>query len=205
MSLQALIFDAGGVIVGHDNARLYRTLAERCAAPDAAERMIDDNRDARYAIGALPIEHLHQRLAAELGYAGDWAEFQQDFCSHLWLDEAMLAFVEQLAESNRVELFSNTNAVHWAFVRTVSGGRIDRFVQHLSHEIGMRKPDVASFTHVAERSGLEPGRCLFFDDVMANVEAARAAGFQAEQFTTQAALAELLERRGVHWRQGADA
>lgn len=203
MAFDALIFDVGGVIVGHDNDHLHRTLAARCRA-DAAAIAARDH-DPRFTTGELPVEDLHRRLADELGYAGDWPTFAQEYCCHLWVIEPMLALLEGLARTHRVELFSNTNAVHWAHVRSISKGRVDRFVQHLSHEIGLKKPDVASFLHVAERAGLEPGRCLFFDDVMANVEAARAAGFQAELFTTQAALAELLAQRGVTWLQGEDA
>jgi len=205
MMYQALIFDVGGVIVGHDNARLHRTLAGRCTAPDAYDRLVAHDHDRRFTTGELAVEALHRRLADELGYAGDWSMFAKDYCSHLWIEQDMLAFLEALATGNRVELFSNTNGVHWAHVSALSAGRIDGFVQHLSHEIGMLKPDVEAFAHVAERAGVEPGRCLFFDDVMANVEAARRAGFQAEQFTTQAALAELLANRGVKWREGAHA
>ena len=46
---------------------------------------------------------------------------------------------------------------------------------------------------------MTPERCLFIDDVAANVEGARAAGFQAEVFTGQAALEALLRAAGVAW------
>jgi FMN phosphatase YigB (HAD superfamily) len=205
MTYQALIFDVGGVIVGHDNARMHRTLASRCSAGEAYEGVVGHDKDRRFTTGELPIRELHRRLTDELGYGGDWASFAQDYCCHLWVEEEMLVFLEGLASANRVELFSNTNAVHWARVRAMTGGRIDRFVQHLSHQIGMLKPDIEAFALVAERAGLDPARCLFLDDVMANVEAARRAGFQAEPFTTRAALAELLASRGVTWPEGADA
>jgi 2-haloacid dehalogenase len=37
---------------------------------------------------------------------------------------------------------------------------------------------------VADRLGHHPGDLLFFDDLLANVEGARQAGWRAEQFTT---------------------
>jgi 2-haloacid dehalogenase len=50
---------------------------------------------------------------------------------------------------------------------------------------------------VAERSGIEPARSIFYDDVAANVEGAWAAGFEAEVFESQAQLEALLRARGV--------
>jgi putative hydrolase of the HAD superfamily len=197
MPFQALIFDLGGVIVPHDNELLYARLAARCAGPDPLSRIRAFSGEAPYGAGDLPIEHLHTRMCEDLGYLGGWDEFATTFCSHLSIDPDMLALASALAERHRVLLLSNTNKVHWEHVLNLSDGALGRFEAYLSHEIGAVKPDAEAYLRLAERAGVEPGRCIFFDDVMANVEAARLAGFQAEQFTTQAALEALLERCGV--------
>lgn len=49
-----------------------------------------------------------------------------------------------------------------------------------SFQIGHAKPDLAFFTTIVERLGVEPGECLFIDDSEPNVVAAREAGLQAE-------------------------
>ncbi len=46
-----------------------------------------------------------------------------------------------------------------------------------SHEVGLRKPDRAVYELTATRLGVEPEQIVFLDDVLANVEAARAAGW----------------------------
>ena len=109
----------------------------------------------------------------------------------------MMAFVERLGELHRVMLFSNTNQEHWDHVVGLSGGRLGRIEAYLSHEIGDSKPSLSSFARVAAMAGVEPGRCLFIDDRLDNVEAARRAGFQAEVFTSQAALESLLRAAGM--------
>jgi HAD superfamily hydrolase (TIGR01509 family) len=109
----------------------------------------------------------------------------------------MLALVEQLAERRRVMIFSNTDAVHWAFNGRASDGRLHALDAHLSFELGLLKPSVEAFGKVAERAGIEPARSLFFDDVPANVEAARKAGFQAEVFVDEATLRRFLRARGI--------
>ena len=203
MSLQALIFDLGGVIVPFDQGKLFRRLADRCAAEDALQRIVDDNSDHRYATGELPIDHLYGRFVDELGYQGDWEAFRQDFCCHLEIDGAMLDLVERLSRTHRVMLFSNTNQVHWDDLLARTDGLLGRFEPYLSHEIGAVKPHLHAFAVVAERAGVTPGRCLFIDDRMDNVEAARLAGFRSAQFTDQTSLAALLREAGVTWPETA--
>ena len=193
----ALIFDLGNVIVRHDNEVLRQRLVSRCTAPDAPERLNGIAHERRYGTGELTSADLHRRLVQELGYTGDWPTFVEDWSCHLALDPDMLAFVEQLAERHRVLIFSNTNAEHWAFAMAASDGRLGAFEPYLSHEIGDLKPAVSSFNTVAEKAGLDPARCIFFDDVQANVDAARQAGFHAEVFTTRAALEDYLRAAGA--------
>jgi len=48
-----------------------------------------------------------------------------------------------------------------------------------SHEVGLGKPDPAIYALTASRLGVEPHEIAFLDDVPANVDAARAAGWHA--------------------------
>jgi len=66
----------------------------------------------------------------------------------------------------------------------------------ISGECGMRKPEQAIFLHTARSLGLEPGQCVFIDDIEANVAAAAACGMTGVHHTeaaqTAAALRDLL-------------
>ena len=194
---QAIIFDLGGVIARHDNRMLVERLASRCPAPAALADVRALLRRQSWETGA-PISALHGQLAAELGYGLGWEGFVADWCCHLGLDPAMLAFVRRLASANRVMLFSNTNLEHWEHLVAASGGALAGFEAYLSYELGRAKPSEDAFRLVAERAGIEPARSIFFDDAPANVEGARRAGFEAEIFESQAPLEALLLVRGVH-------
>jgi len=194
---QALIFDLGGVIVAHDNAVLHERLASRCAPAWTAERVSAVIADPVWGTGVLPVSALHARLRKQAAYGGDWATFVDDWCCHLALDRSMLALLERLSARNRVMILSNTNQEHWDFAVGASGGALARFEPYLSHRIGHEKPSLRSFQVVAEKAGIDPARSIFFDDLPANVEAARRAGFQAEVFESEARLTWLLNDRGV--------
>ena len=67
----------------------------------------------------------------------------------------------------------------------------------VSGEIGLLKPDVAIYERHAADFNLDPAASLFIDDVLVNVEGARAAGWQAVQFTGADKLRADLHQLGV--------
>jgi glucose-1-phosphatase len=181
----ALIFDVGGVFVAHDNERLFRTLAASCMAQDALARIRAATSDSALATGARGIESLHRDLVRDLGYTRDWDGFLADWSSHFTVDREMIDLLERLAASNRVLLFSNTNAEHWRAVLRLTGGAIGRYEAYLSHEISDIKPRASAFQLVAARASIRPPHTLFVDDLAENVAAARALGFHGHVFTSR--------------------
>lgn len=67
----------------------------------------------------------------------------------------------------------------------------------VSGEIGLIKPDVEIYQRHVEDFGLEPSATLFIDDVMENVDGAKAAGWQAVQFIGAEQLKSDLSRFDV--------
>jgi len=93
----------------------------------------------------------------------------------------------------RTGLLSNSWGGH-EYPRADFPGLFDAVV--ISGECGMRKPEEAIFLHAAKSLGLEPGHCVFIDDLEANVAAAAACGMTGVHHTeaaqTVTALQDLL-------------
>lgn len=66
-----------------------------------------------------------------------------------------------------------------------------------SARAGLCKPEPEIFGHCADRFGLDPAQTLFLDDVAQNVDAARAAGWQAIQFMDPAQCRRELSALGL--------
>jgi putative hydrolase of the HAD superfamily len=71
----------------------------------------------------------------------------------------------------------------------------------VSCEVGVRKPDPEMFTHVTDRLGVEPEATLLVDDIAANVNGARRAGWHAilvdsDHAAAMTALAAVLSEHG---------
>ncbi|HLF69741.1 MAG TPA: HAD-IA family hydrolase, partial [Actinomycetota bacterium] len=54
-------------------------------------------------------------------------------------------------------------------------------------------PDPPIYTHTCRELGLEPGRCVFVDDLLANVEGAQAVGMKGIHHTSPGETLGLLQ------------
>jgi putative hydrolase of the HAD superfamily len=62
----------------------------------------------------------------------------------------------------------------------------------VSSTIGLRKPEAEAFEYVVEQIGVPACRILFFDDLIQNVEGARACGLQAVHVMSSADVKDAL-------------
>jgi HAD superfamily hydrolase (TIGR01509 family) len=88
----------------------------------------------------------------------------------------------RLAARAELWIISNTNKLHFDFLRDRFPffGFFKGFV--LSHEVGAMKPDPRIFREALARAGSKASESLFVDDQLVNVEAARELGIEAFQF-----------------------
>jgi HAD superfamily hydrolase (TIGR01509 family) len=110
-----------------------------------------------------------------------------------------VALAGRLARAgNRLGILSNTNPTDWEFV-TRQFSFLNEHFEHavLSFEARAMKPEAAIFKHAVQKTGRAPSEVFFVDDMPVNVAGARAAGLDAVQFTTVAALERELRSRGV--------
>jgi putative hydrolase of the HAD superfamily len=133
--------------------------------------------------GQLAGDALRIAVAGAAGVPLDDDAFATVWSCHFTVHEQVLPLVESLVGRVKLILVSNTNAPHIQALRPRVPvlERFDSLV--LSHEIGIAKPHPGIFAEALRRAGTRAHRAVFFDDVAAYVEAARAAGLRAEVFT----------------------
>ncbi len=94
-----------------------------------------------------------------------------------------IVWLQQVARQYPIYLFSNTNAIHYQQLMQICRrdlGEIDfnglfRFAGY-SHQLGYRKPDVASFRLLLQQLAIEPQHTLFIDDTPGNIQGAQELG-----------------------------
>jgi putative hydrolase of the HAD superfamily len=105
--------------------------------------------------------------------------------------------LRRLASRYRTVFFSNTNAAHWAHVTAHYPALAHGHHAYLSHELGLTKPDPASFQRVLELEGCAPADAIFIDDRAENVDAAVTLGIDGILFTDAASFRAALLARGI--------
>jgi glucose-1-phosphatase len=191
-----LLCDLGNVLAPFDLRRCAQALAAR-SGRDPTELLARLRGPEFLELEAGQLEPrafftaLEARLGLQLGYEV-WRPAWQDIFT---LDQEMIALVERLAARVPTYLWSNGNPLHMEFLRPQLP-LLQRFRGlHLSFELGAIKPEALFFERAIDRGGLIPERCVFVDDVEANLRGARAFGIHTvlhrSAARTAAALAEL--------------
>jgi glucose-1-phosphatase len=199
-NIQALLFDLGGVVVDIDFNRAFAHWQpmSRLSLAELKTAFTFDAPYQRHERGEINAAEYFAHLAQHLQLHGDEARIAEGWNS-IFIDE--IAETRRMVEAARAKLpcyaFTNTNAAHQA----AWSARFPAVVQAFEHvfvssEIGHRKPDRGAFEFVARSVSVPIESILFFDDTLANVEGALAAGLEAVHVRGPADVKAALLRLG---------
>lgn len=189
MALRAVVFDYGMVLSGPQEPACYAALLRLTGmSAERFESFYWTDRPA-YDEGKLTGSAYWQNFqrAAELPQDQATAKELIQWDARMWTTEnpALLAWQLTLKQRGlRTAILSNiSDNVLESVARAFAW--IQRFdVQVWSYQLGIAKPDPAIYRHTLAHLGVRPEETLFIDDKRVNVEAARALGIQAVEFST---------------------
>ena len=156
-----------------------QSIAERDGAHPLFELEMGRTTEAEY------LEQMAEALEPELGHRPQMVGFKEIFFKALEPNQPMIELMRELrADGRRMALLTN-NIREWEplWRAKLPVDEIFEFVID-SAFVGMRKPDPAIYELTVERFGgaIAAGDCLFVDDVLVNIEAARGLGMIAVHF-----------------------
>lgn len=194
-------FDLGNVIATFDRDLAFRRMAAVCGTrnPGCAEAVMDDLQ-AELERGTIDWPGFHREFGRRTGTASDPDLLAAAAADMFELNVGILPVVAALQRRRiPIGILSNTCAIHWQHLLGRRWGILPGGFRPviLSYEVGAAKPERAIFERAAERAATPPERIFFCDDLPEHVAAARAAGWDAEVFTSAALLADQLARRGI--------
>jgi 2-haloacid dehalogenase len=206
--VKAVVFDLGGVLIDWDPRYLYRKLlADEAAVEEflatvcTPEWNAEQDRGRPFAEGVAELTERHPAHAAAIAaYSERWAEM---LAGEIPGSVAVLA--ELRAAGMPTYALTNWSAETFRIARE-RFGFLDWFCGVLvSGEEQMIKPDPRFFRLLVERFGLVPETTFYVDDSAANVEAARALGFDVVRFTGPRQLRRDLAARRAFARSAPSA
>jgi putative hydrolase of the HAD superfamily len=189
VSIQAAFFDIGGVLIrveNHDRRRQWET---RLGLPhgEVTRAVFDSEEAARAVLGEIPESTMWQSVGRKLGLSDvQVEEFHQDFFAGEYFDAELAGFIASLRPRFKTGIISNA----WSDARPILNRQfnLDGYVDAAiySAEVKLAKPDARIYQLALERLSVKPEEAVFVDDVLENVEAARALGMCGVQFQNTA-------------------
>lgn len=192
MRMRAIVFDFGNVLGFFSTPKAAEQLASYSRSQVhprvILEHLFDTELERRFEIGQLTAEEVLGELRSRFALQGSDEELGHAFADMFTPNEPVCRLIEELQGKYRLALLSNTNDLHYRRFRVQFAPTLDRFDElFVSHEIGLRKPDPRIYQHVTRQLRLQPHECIFIDDLVVNIEAARMHGWH-----------------GIVYRQGDD-
>jgi len=198
--IKTILFDLGNVVIPFDVKRAYARMSERCGceAEEVAARIRGTGLVGPFEKGEIEAEPFVRALSTALKVDITHQEFC-DWWNGVFLPDPLVpeALLEDLRGRHRLLALSNTNPIHFAMLKEAYPllRHFDGYV--LSYQVGASKPEAKIFREAIAQAQCSPDECFFTDDLLVNVEAARAHGMDAVQFLSAEQLEGELRARGA--------
>lgn len=199
--IKAIIFDFGNVICYFTND-IYREKIAKLAGKTAQDIkkiiQIDSDVTKRFESGYINGQQFYEELSQICGINVPYDElktiYSKDKFSRV---EGTKELIEKLRKNYKVSLLSNTSQWDWDYMKQVAS-EISTF-DSITTSFGAKasKPSPIIFEDALKKLNLKPEECVFTDDILEYVEAAKELGFKAIQFTTAKKFEEDLREIGV--------
>jgi HAD superfamily hydrolase (TIGR01509 family) len=181
---KAIIFDLGAVIL---NINYQNTIDEftKLGVNNAAtfySKKVQTNLFNQIETGMISSNEFLKALQKETKNANINQVEKAWNAMLLDLPEERIQLIEKLKNNYSIYLLSNTNAIHIDAIKKQLGERkwlafcklFDKM--YLSHELGLRKPDVKIFEYILNEQKLKAEEVFFIDDSPQHIASAKKIG-----------------------------
>ena len=194
MTIKAIFFDLGGVILRTENSSARTNLATEFGMSYAEmDRFVFESKSAALASLGKMTEEEHwldvtRRLDRPMT---DMSHIRDSFFGGDQIDQDIIDRLRALRKTHQTGLISNAwdGMRRWLTAQKLADA-FDALI--ISAELGIAKPDARIYQYALEQLGVEAGQSIFVDDVEKNIAASAALGMHGILFqTSQQTLAEI--------------
>jgi epoxide hydrolase-like predicted phosphatase len=184
MSIRAVFFDLGGVIVRTEYQTPRQQLAERLGMEyDDLDRLVFNSETGlKAAVGAItPQQHWEAVMKRLKRPAEEMTAIREEFFAGDIVDRTLVDFIRSLRSKYKTGLISNNwGDLRESLVREKFDDAFDYII--ISAEVGVAKPDPKIFKIALEKAGVRPNEAVFVDDFYINIEGCEKVGIKGIHF-----------------------
>ena len=184
MSLKAVFFDLGGVILRTEFQAPRQRLAERLGLEydDLVKIVFDSDSGVRATVGEISSEEHWDLVLKRLKRpASELVSIRDEFFAGDIVDRTLLEYIRSLRGKYKIGLISNAwGDLRDFIIREKFDDAFDNLI--ISAEVGAAKPDPKIFQIALEQFGVSPSEAIFVDDFLINVEGCEKVGMKGIHF-----------------------
>lgn len=204
MTIKAIIFDLGGVIIDLDFTNFYNNIITQSPLNKPQTPIILEffRQSDIYHQGLISDEEFY-KLACDLLQVCELDQnvFFSAFNSIIsGVNVEVVELLKQIKEINKYKIMclSNVNSSHWEYLLNKKWDFLKYFDEYiLSHEIHLTKPDKKIFEYTINKADCKPDEIVFIDDGLNNIRSAQQLGIKGIKFTNIKDLIEELKKLNV--------
>jgi len=197
--VKTIIFDLGNVIVKVDKSDQFRKMAKYCNKPISYISNFFEKSSMRMAFerGELNPKEYYEKVVRKLNCKISFTNFKKIYCDIFTLNTDVAKLIKKLKKKFRLVLLSNTDKLHFEYIKNKYEivGSFDEHV--LSYEVGHRKPNRSMFLNAIRKAKAISTNCVYVDDIPEFVHVAKLMGMKAFQFKTYGKLTSDLKGANV--------
>jgi putative hydrolase of the HAD superfamily len=182
-SIDALLFDLGGVVIEIDFDRVFShwALCSNQNLESIKSRFHFDSYYERHERGEIEASEYFASLRRSLGINITDEEFIAGW-NAIYVGEipGVATMLSDVKEKLPIYAFTNSNSAHQLVWSKMFGHVLNLFREvFVSSEMGKRKPEPAAFKTISREIGVKPEYIVLFDDSLENIAGAQQIGMQA--------------------------
>lgn len=199
--IKAVIFDLGNVLVNYDvrKAARYFSKAGGISQVRIWAHFFLSKFEQAYTRGEISTRQFYREACKVFKNPVSYKIFKHYWNDIFWENPGMEKLLVRIKRHYPLYLISNTNALHYTYLR-----KHFKLLRHFkrrfpSHEVGARKPDLKIYRHVLREIGLRSEETVFIDDMKSFIVGARKAGMHTLRFKTRTRLVKDLRKLGIRF------
>lgn len=196
MSIKAVFFDLGGVIVRTEFQAPRQQLAEKLGMEyeDLNRIVFDSDSGLKASIGEISsADHWAAVVRRLKRPASETTLIRDAFFAGDIVDRTLLEYIRSLRGKYKTGLISNAwSDLREFIVREKFGDAFDDMI--ISAEVGAMKPEPKIFQVALERFGVKPKEAVFVDDFPVNIEGCEKVGIRGILFTEPESVMQQLKK-----------
>jgi epoxide hydrolase-like predicted phosphatase len=195
MSIRAVFFDLGGVIVRTEYQAPRQHLAEEFGMDyeDIDKLVFNIPSAARASVGEITEdEHWRNVMKVLKQPVSEYERIRNEFFAGDVIDHNILDFLRSIKPKYKVGLISNA----WSGLRSyIEREKFDDAFHHMiiSAEVGVTKPEATIYQIALEQLQVNAKEAVFVDDVLENIEACEKLGMKGVHFKNPESVLQQLK------------